>query len=151
MALRPPDDAPKLHWRWQGQRGTALIEFAIVMTMLIPMFFGMVIFGISAGRAIQATQFTRDMGHLYAMGVDFSTASSQSLMMNLAQNLDVSSTGGVVIFSQIKKVYQADCDAQIMSTCPNISTFVFAHRLHKPTSTPLALPGSESYDERMSV
>ncbi len=112
------------------RRGSALIEFALVMTMLIPLFFGMVIFGISAGRAIQAMQFTRDLGHMYSMGVDFSTTSSQSLMTTLAQNLDVSTTGtGVVIFSQVKKVYQSDCDAQSLSTCPNANSIVFVHRL----------------------
>ena len=132
MAFHPPGSTRNK----QRRKGTALIEFAIVMTMLIPMFFGMVIFGISAGRAIQATQFTRDMGHMYAMGVDFSTAPSQSLMTNLAQNLDVSSTGsGVVIFSQIKKVYQSDCDAQTMSTCPNLNAFVFMQRLVKGNSS----------------
>jgi Flp pilus assembly protein TadG len=121
--------------RNRRRQGTALIEFAIVMTILIPMFFGMVIFGISAGRAIEATQFTRDMGHMYSSGVDFSTTASQSLMTTLAQNLDVSASGtGVVIFSQIKKVYQSDCDAQSMSTCPNLNSFVFMQRLVKGNS-----------------
>ena len=122
MALRRP-----VSYRRQG---TALIEFALVMTMLIPLFFGMVIFGISAGRAIQAMQFTRDLGHMYSMGVDFSTTASQSLMTTLAQNLDVSATGtGVVIFSQVKKVYQSDCDAQNLSSCLNANSTVFVQRL----------------------
>lgn len=122
MALHRPDS--------YRRRGTALIEFALVMTMLIPLFFGMVIFGISAGRYIQAMQFTRDLGHMYSMGVDFSSTASQSLTTTLAQNLDVSTTGtGVVIFSQVKKVYQTDCDAQSLSTCPNANSIVFVHRL----------------------
>ena len=111
-------------------RGTALIEFGLVMVIMIPLFFGMVLIGISSTASIQAVQLTRDMGHMYSLGVDFANGATQSQAQNLAQNLDLSSTGnGVVMLSQIKKVYQADCDAQGLATCPNLLQYVITQRL----------------------
>ena len=54
-----------------NEKGSAAIEFAIVMTMLLPLFFGMLMAGVTAGRGIQAVQFTRDLGHMYGLGMDF--------------------------------------------------------------------------------
>ena len=69
------------------QSGSVMIEFAISMSILIPLFFGMLLAGVTAGRGIQAMQFTRDLGHMYGLGVDFS--------QTLAHNI-VDSTGVIV-------------------------------------------------------
>lgn len=114
----------------QTEKGSAAIEFAIVMTMLIPLFFGMLIAGMTAGRGIQAVQFTRDLGHMYGLGVDFSQTLSQSTVAKLAQGLDTSSTGsGVIILSQIKLVAQADCDDNAVTSGCLVGQDVFMHRL----------------------
>ena len=125
-------DAPV---RLSGQRGSAFIEFALVMSMLVPMFFGMVILGMSFTKALQIIQFNRDMAHMYAMGIDFSSTPAQSLATQMQQTSGVYSPGNtVLILSQIKKVYQADCDAQSMSSCPNLDQQVFVQRLLQGTS-----------------
>ena len=112
------------------EKGTAAIEFAIVMTMLLPLFFGMLIAGVTAGRGIQAVQFTRDMGHMYGLGMDFSQVTSQATVSRLAQGLDTSTTGnGVVILSQIKLVAQVDCDAYGVTGGCQVGQNVFTHRL----------------------
>ena len=114
----------------QTEKGSAAIEFAIVMTMLIPLFFGMLIAGMTAGRGIQAVQFTRDLGHMYGLGVDFSQTLSQSTVAKLAQGLDTTSTGnGVIILSQIKLVAQADCDDNAVTSGCLVGQDVFMHRL----------------------
>ncbi len=112
--------------------GTALIEFAIVMGVMIPMFFGMVVIGLSSTSGIQAVQVTRDLGHMYSLGVDFSSATTNDEeAQQIAMNLPLTSTGtGVVIFTQIKAVVTADCTAQgINSGCNNAGSSVITQRL----------------------
>ena len=122
--------------RFSGQRGSAFIEFALVMSMLVPLFFGMVILGMSFTKALQIIQFNRDMAHMYAMGLDFSSAPAQSLATQMQQTSGVYSPGNtVLILSQIKKVYQADCDAQSMASCPNLTQQVFVQRLLQGTTS----------------
>ncbi len=113
-----------------NEKGSAAIEFAIVMTMLLPLFFGMLMAGVTAGRGIQAVQFTRDLGHMYGLGMDFSQVSSLNTVARLAQGLDVSPGGyGVVILSQIKLVAQIDCDSNGVTSGCMVGQNVFTHRL----------------------
>ena len=116
--------------RKTSQSGSVMIEFAISMSILIPLFFGMLLTGITAGRGIQAMQFTRDLGHMYGLGVDFSQTLAQNTLTRLAQGLDTSSTGsGVIIFSQIKLVAQSECDANSVTTGCRAGQYAFSHRL----------------------
>ncbi len=74
---------------------------------------------------------TRDTGHMYGLGVDFTAAGAQSIVNKLAQGFDMSATGNaVLIFSQIVTVYQADCDAAgLTASCTNLGQPVFAQRI----------------------
>ncbi len=122
--------------RLKTQQGSAFIEFGLVMSMLVPLFFGMVILGMSFTKALQIIQFNRDMAHMYAMGLDFSSTSAQSLTTQMQLSSGIYSPGNtVLILSQIKKVYQADCDAQSMTSCPNLNQQVFVQRLLIGTSS----------------
>ena len=118
------------HRRKILQSGSVMIEFAISMSILIPLFFGMLLTGMTAGRGIQAMQFTRDLGHMYGLGVDFSQTLAQNTLIRLAQGLDTSATGsGVIIFSQIKLVSQSECDANLITTGCRVGQYAFSHRL----------------------
>ena len=55
------------------QRGSAALEFALVIMAAVPLLFGTVAMGVTMGRGIQAIQVTRDVAHMYALGVDFTT------------------------------------------------------------------------------
>ena len=117
--------------RRRGQRGSTAIEFALVLMCAVPLLFGTVGLGISMGRGIEALQVTRDVGHMYSLGVDFTSASAQQLATTLAQGFDISSNGNtVLIFSQIVTVYQADCNAAgLGGQCGNAGKPVFAQRI----------------------
>jgi hypothetical protein len=82
---------------------------------------------------LQSAQITRDIAHMYSRGIDFSTAPNQNLAVNLVQGLGgmtASGGNGVLILSQIRKVYQADCDAASLSTkCTNLGKRVFSNRI----------------------
>jgi Flp pilus assembly protein TadG len=115
------------------EKGNAMLEFGLAIFMLVPMLFGTVSFGINLGNWLQSTQISRDIAHMYASQVDFSVAQNKNLAVALAQGLSgmtVDSGNGVVILSQIVKVYQTDCDAAGLSgKCTNLGKRVFVNRL----------------------
>src|SRR5580700_11540091 len=96
-----------------NEKGNALLEFAAVSIVVIPLFFGMVGPGVQLGRMNEAVQICRDAAHMYARGVDFSQVANQNILVNLATGTGMTVNGGngVVIMSQIVEVYQADCTA----------------------------------------
>ena len=106
------------------------MEFALIAICAVPLFFGTVAMGVTIGRAVEATQVTRDVGHMYGYGADFTSAASQQLVTNLAQGFDLSSGGNaVLILSQITTVFQADCTAAGVSPCTNLGQPVFTQRV----------------------
>lgn len=123
--------------RKPGEGGTALIEFVLCTSLIVvPLFFGLIVIGLSLVLANQVTEVCRDTGHMFAYGVDFSQTSSQLLVTNqLAQGLGMTTTGGsgVIYLSAITYVDSTSCAAagyQADSThCPNINQAVVVKRL----------------------
>jgi Flp pilus assembly protein TadG len=115
----------------ERQRGSTLLEFAIVVPCLTLLFFGTIGAGIMLGRYIQAVQVARDVAHMYSDGVDFTQTTPQSIILQLTAGTGMTATGGngVVIFSQIQTVYQADCTAAGVSPCTNVGLPVFVQRI----------------------
>ena len=117
----------------RNEKGNALLEFAAVSIVVIPLFFGMVGAGIQLGRMNEAVQICRDAAHMYARGVDFSQVANQNILVNLATGTGMTTSGGngVVMMSQIVRVYQADCTAAGLTAgqCANLNQLVFVNRL----------------------
>lgn len=120
--------------RNKSENGNAMMEFAVVSVVLIPVLFGTVAFGVNLGNMLQCAQITRDVAHMYAEQIDFSQAANQNLAVYLAQGLGgmtVNGGNGVLILSQIREVYQADCTAAgpTLGACTNLGQRVFQNRL----------------------
>lgn len=119
--------------RRSRQRGSELIEFALVASFLLPLLFGTVVVGLNLGRSIQVTQVSRDAGHMYSRNVDFSDPANQQLIERLAHGLNIHVTGGagVVILSTVMFVGPDQCSAAGLSggACTNLNQTVFIHRL----------------------
>lgn len=136
-SLAMPDLHPRCSPRRRNQRGSTIMEFALIGTLfLLPCFLGTIAFGVNLGRSIQVTTFTRDMGHIYSQGVDLSgiqaqiTAGTSTIPQNLAGNVSLSTSGtGVIILSKIITVYAADCTAAGVSPCTNQNQQVFTNRI----------------------
>jgi TadE-like protein len=113
------------------QRGSTILEFALVAPFLIVSLFAVAGLGISLGRYIQALQVCRDTAHMYADGVDFTQAGNQNLLVLMAQGSNMTATGGngVIILSRISTVFQADCDAAGIVSCNNLGLAVFVQRV----------------------
>jgi hypothetical protein len=118
--------------RRNGRRGNTILEFAVVSIVIVPLFFGMVGSGIILGRSIEVVQLCRDLGHMYAKGIDFSQAANQNVAVTLATGTGLTATGGnaVVMFSQVIHVFQADCNAgNHPNDCTNLNKEVFVSRI----------------------
>jgi hypothetical protein len=107
------------------------MEFALVAIAAVPMLFGTVAMGVTLGRGVQAVQVTRDVGHMYGLGVDFTVPGAQAIVNKIAEDFDLSANGtAVLIFSQIMTVYQADCNASgFGAACGNAGSQVFVQRV----------------------
>src|SRR5271165_6967527 len=114
------------------EKGNAIIEFALVSIVLIPLMFGMLGVGINMGHMVQAVQVSRDVGHMYALGVDFSQTANQNIDVAIAPGMGMTTTtgNGVIILSEISQVYQADCNAaNLTNQCTNIGQPVMINRM----------------------
>ena len=115
------------------QSGNAMIEFALCMTLLIPLFLGSVVVGISLRRSVQVTQVSRDAGHMFARWVDFSQPANQDLIVRLAQGLNMTRTGGngVVILSKVMHIGSTECTAGGLTVgqCTNYNLSVIVQRI----------------------
>ena len=113
-----------------SRRGSALIELALVLTVALPLLFGITGVGVRLGRTVEGTQITRDVAHLYALGTDFSLAGTQAIARTLAGDFNLTATGNaVLIFSRIIVVYQTDCNTAGLQSCPNQGLPVFVQRI----------------------
>ena len=110
--------------------GVATLELALAASFTIPLLLGVAAIGIRLGRTLQATQLTRDVAHMYALGADFSLPGTQAIASTLSRDFDLSSTGqAVLLFSRLEKVQQTDCTAAGLHTCPNLNLPVFTQRI----------------------
>ncbi|HWB85717.1 MAG TPA: TadE/TadG family type IV pilus assembly protein [Bryobacteraceae bacterium] len=116
-----------------SRRGSAMVEFALAFTFLLPLLFGGVTTGINLRRSIQAEQIARDAGHMYASSVDFSDSSNQAILIRLTEGLNMTATGGdgVIILSTVTYVTQDDCTAAGLksSQCVNANQSVVVNRI----------------------
>ena len=123
--------------RRRGEVGSALVEFVLCTALLIvPLFFGIIIVGLSLVMANQVTEVCRDVGHMFAYGVDFSRSSSHVLVTSqLAQGLNMTPSGGsgVIYLSTITYVDSTSCASAGLvadtTHCPNINQTVVIKRL----------------------
>ena len=113
------------------ERGSSTIEFAFCSLILMPLLLGGLSVGFNLVRANQVAQFTRDAGHQYAYGIDFTQSSAQQLLVMLATGLNFSlaSGTGLVIFSNVLMVGPNDCTAGGLqantASCPNLNQTVY--------------------------
>jgi TadE-like protein len=118
--------------RRNGERGNALMEFALVVVFLVPLMMGTFSVGMTLGRTIQVTQVARDAGHMYARWVDFSLEANKRLLVQLADGLGMTTDGGsgVVRLSKVTYIDTPDCTGAGLSTgnCPNYQHYVIAQR-----------------------
>jgi hypothetical protein len=136
LAGHRPDRLVSFPKRLRSARGSTMLELAMLLTVAVPLLLGVAGVGLQLGRTLSATQVTRDVSHMYALGADFSLPGAQNIAATLSRDFTLTSSGNaVLILSRIVKVYQADCAANNLNTCPNLSNTVFTQRIVIGNST----------------
>ncbi len=138
------------------EAGNTILEFALVMTFLVPMFAGAFTIGMALTKAIQVSNVARDAVVLMVRsnsdpesGLDLSVTQNQRIIVRAAQGLgmnsdaqdDPSSTGSaVVILSKVVMVGPTECSLAGLTpnatspfwdtgNCPNYGSYVFEYRV----------------------
>jgi hypothetical protein len=138
------------------QAGNTILEFAIVMVFLVPLFAGTFTIGMALTKGIQVSNVARDAVVLMVTsttnsqsGLDLSQTQNQRIIVSAAQGLgmasdaqnDPSSTGSaVVILSKVVMVGPTECSLGGMtpngsapiwttSNCPNYGSYAFEYRV----------------------
>ncbi len=139
-----------------AESGNTMLEFAIVMSVLVPMFAGMFSVGMMLSKGIEVSNVCEDAALLLVSsvtnpqsGLDLSQTQNQQIIVRAAQGLGMaadaqynpSSTGnGVVILSKVVMVGPAECSVGVIpaphnappwnsSNCTNYGQYVFAYRV----------------------
>jgi hypothetical protein len=129
-----------------GRRGSSGVEFALSTIFWVPLLVGTFGIGFKLVNANRAQQVCRDVGHMYAYGVDFSQSANQDIAVNLGEGLGFSKTGGpgVLILSVMKMIGSSDCTASgyvpngttpNTTNCPNLNRIVVSQRLYIGNTT----------------
>lgn len=117
----------------RSSRGNSLIEFALAFALLMPLYVWMLVFGLDLRRMMQTSQVSRDAGHMYARGVDFSLPGNQDVLVRLAAGMNMTRTGGagVVILTRLLKVGDQECtDGGVaVGSCSNLDQTVVTQRI----------------------
>jgi uncharacterized membrane protein len=117
------------------RRGSTLIEFALTSLIWLGLLTGTAVTGMNLIRSIQVVQICRDVGHMFAYGLDFSQPGNQNIIVRLANGLNFTVNGGngVVILSVLTQVGTQQCTAAGLGAnstqCPNLGQTVFTRRL----------------------
>ena len=127
-------------------RGTSYVEFALAVVVLVPLLLGTTGIGINLLLAYQTSQVSRDAGHMYARGLDFSLSGNQTILGTLGSGLGLSATSGVsgsagsgnavVVFTTVGYIDDPACTlggydtaGVHTSACKNFGKWVFKQRI----------------------
>jgi hypothetical protein len=139
-----------------GERGNSILEFALVMSVLVPLFAGMFSIGMTLSKGIQVSNVCQDAVVLMVRsntdpnsGLDLSQPQNQRIIVRAAAGLgmnsdaqfDPSSTGnGVVVLTKLVMVGPQECAAGVVpaphnappwnsGNCANYGQYAFAYRI----------------------
>ncbi len=152
--------------RSSQQKGSFMVEFAIVGWTLFFLLAGTLQVGLNMGRAMTAASVCRDANVLTVRGIDLSQSNNQQLLTRAAAGLGINQSGswlpdangtGVIYISKVLKVGPLECSNGVAnfdgtaSTCPNLGQYVITLRIGvgnttrwtSQTGTPASTPGSD--------
>lgn len=135
---------PRSQRRGKRERGTFMIEFALVAPFLMILLAGSFTVGMGLNRSIQCSQVCRNANALMARGVDLSKSTAQQMLIRAASGMGFNQTGtslpdpngkGAIYLTKVIKVGTSQCYMGIPtwdgtpSSCPNFGQYVIAQRI----------------------
>lgn len=84
----------------------------------------------NAARGDDAYKISREIGSMYAQGLDFSQAANQNIALNVAEGvgIDMQAGKGVLILTKIRMVHPSDCSEHLSGRCKNVGYAVVTER-----------------------
>lgn len=119
----------------RGRRqGVAVVELSLIVFPLTLLLMGVIVIGISLGRAVQVAHVTRDAASMYVRGIDFSKDPNKDVVVRLSGGMGMTRTGGngTVILSKVTFIPASRCVG--ISGC-NSDKHVITQRLQIGNST----------------
>lgn len=128
-------------------RGSSYVEFAFAVLVLTPLLLGTTGIGMNLLLAYQTSQLSRDAGHMYARGIDFSQPGDQTVLAGLGSGVGLGATSGILgaagtgnavaVFTTVTYVDDAACQrggyagttGVHTSACKNYGQWVFTQRI----------------------
>lgn len=80
--------------RYAGERGSAMVELAIGMPVVVSLMFGVVTGGLVLDRYMTVAQLARTGASIFSRGTDFSVTANKSLLLVGSQELGITLTSG---------------------------------------------------------
>ena len=116
--------------RRHGERGSSIIEFALVAPLLVVIIGGVAVTGVNLARMVQVSQVSRDAASMYVRGVDFSRTGNQDVLVRLSRGLNITRTGGdgVIILSKVTFIPHSKCQDLQLASC-NSNDYVITQRI----------------------
>jgi len=143
----PPKSRGLQHPR--GERGSQVVEFALAMAFLVPLFAGAFSIGLTLAKGVQLSNVCWDSVVLMVdattdpeSGLDLSQAQNQKIIVSAANGLGLAtgsnSTGNSVVYlSKVVMVGPTECSEGVSggsapwsaSNCPNYGQYAFEYRI----------------------
>lgn len=100
----------------RDSRGVSVLEFSLVLPWMVLLFLGTVAIGINLIRGLQVVQLSRDAGHMFARGMNFSLPGNKKILQRVGQSVgldayNTSSSQAVVYLSALTWVDRWTCKA----------------------------------------
>jgi hypothetical protein len=103
----------KLKMDRNRRQGVAVVELSLIVFPLTVLLMGVIVIGISLGRAVQVAHVTRDAASMYVRGIDFSKDPNKDVVVRLSGGLGMTRTGGngTIILSKVTFIPASRCGA----------------------------------------
>lgn len=116
-----------------GERGNAILEFALVISFLGMLLFGTFSVGMTLTKSVQAGVISRDAGAMFMRQVDFTTTQNKDMLVRLANGMGMTANGGngVVVMTKLLRIGVNECAAGGLGVgaCPNFEQTVVVKRV----------------------
>jgi hypothetical protein len=146
----------------KNQKGTSILEFALIAWPTVLMLMGVVVVGNALGRAVQAGQVCRDADSMYVRGVDFSLSGNQSELARIGAGLNLqtgNSGNGLVILSKVTFIPDPSSSCGLPTSANYSTCTIGQYRLAQRTifgntslpGTHFPTTGTPTYDSENNV
>jgi Flp pilus assembly protein TadG len=112
--------------RKNRQKGSSVLEFALIGMPTVFLLLGVVVIGIDLSRAVQVAQICRDSDSMFVRGAAMYSASAQAFIARLGAGMNMQTTGGdgLITLSKVQFIPDPSCGTPASPTYANCTTGV---------------------------